>query len=304
MSRLFRALALCALAMLAGGAAPASAKVKVVTTNQDLAWLARTIGGENAEVDFLAYSTQDPHLVEPRPSFVNKLARADMLVRIGMDLDLWVESLQNASANSKIGYNGRGFVDASRGIRPLQVPTRKVDPSQGDLHVFGNPHYFSGPTQLSVVARNIADGFIRVDAANKATYEANYRALTGRLSEALKGWRARLAPFKGKGVVTYHQSLIYLLTDFGLVEAANVEPRPGLEPTPGHVAGVARDMKADGVRVILTEDFRPRRYTNLLVKQTGAKLVVIPGGIGGEKGVDDYFAYIGVIVDRLAAALG
>jgi ABC-type Zn uptake system ZnuABC Zn-binding protein ZnuA len=301
--RLFKILAFGALALAAGGSAPAAAKVDVVAVDQNLAWVTRAVGGNNVAVDYLAGSNQDPHRVEPRPSQVVKLSRAQMVVRIGMDLDGWFDSLLRASGNPAILPNGRGYVDASRGIRALEVPSGKLDPSQGDIHVYGNPHYFFGPSNLPIVARNVMEGLKRVDARNGGTYEANYRQLASRLNDALQGWRAKLGGSRGKQVVTYHKSLIYFLNEFGLRELDNVEPKPGLEPTAGHVSSVGRRMKDAGVTVILTEGFRSRRFADLLARQSGGKVVALPGGIGAERGTEDYFSFMGVMVDRVAAAL-
>lgn len=284
--------------------APAAARVNALTANQDLAWLTGAIGGNRVSVDYFASSNQDPHVVEPRPSQVARLARADLLVRIGMDLDLWLDSLIRASANGKVSPGGRGYVDASQGISPLEVPAGKLDPSRGDIHVYGNPHYFSGPSNLRTVARNVANGLKRVDPAGAAQYESNLAALLSRMEGALPQWKARLAGARSRAVVTYHKSLAYFLAEFGLREVANVEPRPGLEPTPGHVNSVAREMKQAGVTVILTESYRPRRFADLLARLSGGKVVVLPGGIGAEKGMDDYFSYMEAMVNRVADALG
>ncbi|MFN3653434.1 MAG: metal ABC transporter substrate-binding protein [Armatimonadota bacterium] len=295
--------ALALVALAAGGARPAAAKVDVVAANQDLAWVVRAVGGNQVSVDYLASSNQDPHLIDPRPSQVVKLARADMAVRIGMDLDLWFDSLIRASGNSKILPGKSGYVDASRGVKPLEVPQGKLDPSRGDLHVFGNPHYFFGPSNLIVVAENVKDGLQRVDPSNGSSYQSNFQSLMSRLNDAIKGWKAQLAADRGKKVVTYHRSLVYFLNNFDLVQAGNVEPRPGIEPTPGHVARMASEMKQGGVKVILTESFRPRRYSDLLARQSGGVVVAIPGGVGAEKGLDDYFKFMDAVVTRVAAAL-
>ena len=291
------------LALCTAGARPASARVNVMAADQNLAWFTQTIGGKNVTVDYLASSTEDPHHVEPRPSQVAKLSHADLVVRIGMDLDLWLDSLLRAAANGKVSPGGKGYVDASRGIHVLEIPTGKLDPSKGDIHVFGNPHYIFGPQNMPTVARNITDGLDRVDPANKSTYEANYNELVGRLHEAIQRWQAKMAPDKGKPVVAYHKSLVYLLHEFGLREFGNVEPKPGLEPTPGHISELSGQMKADHVRLILAENFRPRRFSDLLAREAGAKVVAIPGGIGGEKGLNDYFAFMDAIVNRIAGNL-
>jgi zinc/manganese transport system substrate-binding protein len=296
-------IACAVLALFVAGASPAAAKVDVVAANQDLAWVTQSVGGNLVSVDYIARGDQDPHQIEPRPSQVVKLAHADLLVRIGMDLDLWLDSLIRASGNGKISASGRGYVDASRNIKALEVPTGKLDPSKGDIHIYGNPHYLFAPTNLRVVARNVADGLERVDPGNKAAYEANYAKMMDQLQDQLKKWSAQLAGDKGKPVVTYHRSLGYFLNEFGLKDAGNVEPRPGLEPTPGHVNSLANDMKSGNVKVIIAENFRPRRYSDLLARLSGAKLVVIPAGVGAEKGINDYWTFIGTVVNRVAEAL-
>lgn len=296
-------IALFSAVALFGGALPAHAKVDVVAATQDLAWATQAVGGSNVTVDYLASSNQDPHRVDPRPSQVAKISRCDAVVRVGLDLDLWFDSLIRAAGNGKITPGARGYIDASQGIRLLEVPSGKLDPSKGDIHIYGNPHYFYGFNNLPTVLNNIRNGLKRVDPGHAAAYDANYSAVTSKLESAAKGWKAKLAGARGKSVVPYHKSLVYFLAAFGIREFANVEPKPGLEPTPGHVAGVARDMKEQGVKVIVTENWRSRRYTDLLARQSGAQVVVVPGGIGAEKGLDDYFDLMNAWVDRIAAAL-
>jgi ABC-type Zn uptake system ZnuABC Zn-binding protein ZnuA len=299
----FKILTLATLALSVASALPASAKINAMASNEDLAWVTQQVGGSNVSVDFIARGDQDPHHIEPRPSQVAKLSGAKLLVRIGMDLDLWMDSLIRASGNGGIAPGGRGYVDASAGLRALEVPSGKLDPSKGDIHVYGNPHYMFAPTNMRVVAHNILEGLERVDAGNKATYEANFNSLMSRIAEGIKRWNAKMAADKGKPIVTYHKSLVYFLNEFGLREAGNVEPRPGLEPTAGHVSSLAQEMKGQGVKVILMESFRSRRFADLLASQSGAKVVVIPGGIGGEKGIDDYFKLMDTITERVSAAL-
>ena len=264
--RVISILAIRLRALLAAGAAPAEAKVDVVTSDQNLSWLVKQIGGNNVSTEFLSGSSQDPHFVQPRPSQVARLSRADMVVRIGM-------------------------------------PQGKLDPSRGDIHIYGNPHYFDGPSSLPIAARNVRDGLKRVDPKNGAAYDGAYSSFVQRLNGKIAEWKSKMAADRGKSVVTYHMSLIYFLSDFGLSEFGYVEPRPGLQPTPAHISTLAGRMKQDNIKVILTENYRPRRYADLLASQTGAKVIVIPGGIGAEKGTDDYFQFIDTIVSRVAGAL-
>jgi ABC-type Zn uptake system ZnuABC Zn-binding protein ZnuA len=295
---------LCAASLLTC-ITPAEAKVQVVTATDTLAWATRAVGGDRVQVESLSRGDQDPHMVEARPSQVVKLARAGMVVRVGMDLDLWMDPLLDAARNPKIARGAKGYVDAHVGLRPLEVPTGKIDPSMGDIHVQGNPHYEFDPLAMrNVVARNILQGLLRVDPENASAYRGNYAALTARLDDAIERWQAAMKPYRGRAVVTYHKTFPYLLARFGLSEFDNVEPKPGIAPSAGHIANLARRMKQAGVKAILTESYRSRRFADLLAQQSGGEVVSIPAGVGGERGVNDYFAAIDLIVARLAKALG
>jgi zinc/manganese transport system substrate-binding protein len=301
--KLWQSLGLAALLAVATGAA--HAKVRAVAATDTLAWATRAIGGNLVQVEALSRGDQDPHQIEARPSQVVKLTQADMVVRIGMDLDLWLEPLLDAARNPKVSRGGRGYVDAHVGLRAVEVPAGKVDPSMGDIHIYGNPHYEYDPAIMrDVIARNILQGLLRVDPGNASTYRSNYSALVERLNQSLAGWEAKMRPYRGKSIVTYHKTFPYLLARFGLRELDNVEPKPGIEPSAGHVAEVAREMKQEGVKVILTESYRSRRFSDLLARQSGGVVVPIPAGVGGERGANDYFAAMDMIVSRLATALG
>jgi ABC-type Zn uptake system ZnuABC Zn-binding protein ZnuA len=279
--------------------------VRVLAATDNLAWITQQIGGNLVSTDYLARGDQDPHMIEPRPSQVVKLARADMLVRIGMDLDLWMDALLDAARNPKIGRGAQGYVDAHLGLHPLEIPSGKLDPSMGDIHVYGNPHYeFSPEVVRTIVGRNILAGLERVDSAHSATYRANYNAFSTHLLGEEHRWKAKLAPYRGREVVTYHKTYPYLLEYFGLREFENVEPKPGIAPSASHVAEVAQEMKRSGVKVIIAESYRPQRFSDLLARESGGKVVQIPGGVGGERGIDSYYALMDTIVDRIAAAFG
>jgi ABC-type Zn uptake system ZnuABC Zn-binding protein ZnuA len=293
------------VASLLAAVAPAQAKVQVVTATETLAWATRAVGGNLVQVEALSRGDQDPHAIEARPSQVVKLARADMVVRVGMDLDLWLDPLIEAARNSKISRGARGYVDAHVGLRPLEVPSGKVDPSMGDIHIYGNPHYEYDPIVMrDIIAKNILNGLLRVDPANASTYKDNLSALVARLNAAIERWEVAMKPFRGRPVVTYHKTFPYLLARFGLREFDNVEPRPGIAPSAGHVADVARRMKQAGVKAIVTESYRSRRFSDLLARQSGGVVVPIPAGVGGERGAEDYFAAMDLIVNRLVKALG
>jgi len=278
------------------------ARINVVCTTTDLADLARQIGGSKVEVTSLMLGTQNPHVIEPRPSQVLKLSRADVLVRIGMDLDLWADSLIDAARNSRIRRGSAGYADASVGIRKLEVPTGRVDPSMGDIHIYGNPHYWLDPENAKIAAKNILAALKRASPGDSAYFERNYDSFADRIDRKMQQWKQALAPYRGQKVITYHKSWIYFLRRFGLVELATVEPKPGIPPSPSHVREVISKAKPAGVKVIMMEPFYPRRFPDLIAKETGAKVVMVPASVGGLSGVDNYFDLIDTIVQRLAEA--
>jgi len=279
------------------------AKINVVTTTEDLADIARNIGGSKVNVVALAKGTIDPHMVEPRPSMVNQLRKADVFVRVGLDLDIWAQSLVDAARNSDIVYGSKGYVDASVGVKRLEIPTVKLDPSMGHIHIYGNPHYWLDPVNGKVIARNIAEALCRVSPTDKSYFTQNYEQYASRIDRALAGWQDRLRPFKGTKVVTYHKSFVYFLQRFGFVEFGNVEPKPGIPPSPGHVKSLIERVKSEKVRLILMEPFYPKKFPEMIARETGAKLIVCPSSVGCVKGVTDYIGLFDYLVDRIADSL-
>jgi len=283
-------------------ALPAAAQVRVVATFTDLADIVKQIGGAHVQVSSLARPQDDFHLVTPRPSMALELSRAKLFVRVGMDLDLWADDLLAAARNASILRGASGYVDCSVGVRKLEVPTGRVDPSMGDIHIYGNPHCLFDPANAKIAARNILEGLKRVDPANAQEYQRRYEAFVQRVDEHLNRWHQILAPYKGTLVVVYHKSLPYFLQRFGLQELATVEPKPGIPPSPGYLREVIARMKNTGCKVILIEHFRPRRFPDAIARETGAKVVVLPAAVGAE-GTTDYFSMIDAMVNRIAAAL-
>lgn len=282
---------------------PLQAKTNVVTTSTDLADIAKAVGGDKVTVTALMLGSQNPHTVEPRPSQVARLSRADLFVRIGMDLDMWADSLISASRNRSVQQGGKGYVDASINIRKLEVPSDRVDGSQGDIHVHGNPHYWLDPENAQVVARNIMLGLKRVSPGDADYFEKNYRSFSDRIDDRMTEWKKTLAPHKGKKIVTYHKTWVYFIRRFGLKEIGNVEPKPGIPPSPSHLRSLVSDMKSEDAKVILMEKFYSRKFPDAIARQTGAKIVEVPVSVGGEKGVGSYIELIDTIVKRLSAAL-
>jgi zinc/manganese transport system substrate-binding protein len=284
------------------GATTAFAAIPVVATVPELADITRQVGGDNVTVYSVAKPNTDYHTVEARPSDVQRVARAKMIVTSGMALELWMNSLLNAAGNNALNRGGAGYVDASAGIRRMEVPTSQITGASGDIHADGNPHYWYDPVYGKFIARNIVKGLIRVDPAHAAEYRANYTKFNAELDRRMAGWTSELAPYRGQPVVTYHKDYIYFLRRFGLREYGNLEPKPGIPPSASHVNALIQGMKRDHVKAVVIESIFPTRFGDLITRQTGAKYVVAPYSVGS-LGTKNYFQMIDLLVDRFKQAL-
>lgn len=303
---LLRSIALvtaCVAALGAPLASTASAKVEVVATVPDLAALAREVGGDKVSITSLSLPTQDPHFVDAKPSLLLKLNKADVLLAVGLGLEAgWLPALQNGARNPRILTGGSGFLDCSRHVKLLEVPAAPVDRSMGDIHTGGNPHYLFDPRQAASCARAIAEKLAAADRANAATYDANLRRFLERLDRARAGWEKRMAPFKGHPVITFHRSWNYLLGWLGLRSVAELEPKPGIPPTPSHVAAVLATGRAHKVRCVIQESFYPDKTGRLVAKKLDGQLVSLPAGADVASG-ETYIDHMGHVVDALVGAL-
>jgi zinc/manganese transport system substrate-binding protein len=291
--------------LLAGLLAPAraAADLTVVATVPDLAALARDIGGTHVKVSALSLATQDPHWVDARPSATLELNRADLLLAVGMELELgWLPTLQTGARNPRVQPSGPGYLECARQVSALDVPAGRVDRSMGDIHPGGNPHYLHDPRQALACARGIAGRMAELDPANAAAYRAGLDAFERRLAARRALWERRMAPYRGTPIITYHRSWTYLTSWLGLQEIAYLEPKPGIRPSPTHVAAVIRLGKERKVRVVLQEIYYPSNTGTLVAKQLGARLVAVPGGADFHAG-QGYIERMDALVDQLEAAL-
>ncbi len=255
------------------------AKLRVATTVPDLAALVQEIGGPDTQVVSLSLATQDPHWVDARPNLALELSKADMLVVVGLQLEIgWLPNLQVGSRNGKIQVGGPGYVDASQFVTLLGVPTGTIDRSMGDVHPGGNPHYLYDPRSAAKVALGLAERMAALDPAQASTYRANASALVGRIDAARAGWEARLLGLKGRPLVDYHRSWTYVEDWLGFRILTDVEPRPGVPPSPKHVLEVLTQMKASQARLILVEEFYQNATLDQLAAQAGGKVLRMPGG--------------------------
>jgi zinc/manganese transport system substrate-binding protein len=292
--------ALVVLASVAGGA---GAKLRVVTTITDLTELARVVGGDLTDVDTLTRGKQNAHEAEIRPTMMMKLRRADVLIENGLELDAWIDVAVQGANNPNVVRGSAGRIDVSRGLPILEVPTTRVDRSMGDVHPLGNPHYSLDPGFAPTITQNILDGFSRLAAGSRPTFERNRQAFLAQLDEAMARWTKTLEPVRGAKVVVYHPQWIYFLNRFGLVQAATLEDRPGIPASPGHLVRVIQQMKAERMKVIIVEPWNDLKLAERVAQETGAKAIVLASMVGGVKGADSYIGAIDYNVNELSKAL-
>ena len=289
-----------ALTLLA--AAHASAALHVVATTPEYGAIAAAVGGDKATVVTLAKPTEDPHFVDAKPSHIVTLNRADVLIEGGAELEGgWLPPLLDGARNTKIAVGAPGHIRASEGIPLLDVPA-VLDRSQGDIHAAGNPHFMMDPQNARVVAKHLADAFCVHDAPSCSVYKANLAGFLAKLYAKTAEWVAALAPFKGTPIVTYHPTWRYFAQRFGLVSDVFLEPKPGIPPSPPHLADVMKKMNDQKIRVVLVEPFQSRKTAEAVADRTSAVVVDVcqfPGGLPGTQ--NDYIALIDADVKAIVA---
>jgi zinc/manganese transport system substrate-binding protein len=286
-----------------GFAFTGEAKLKVVATLPDLGALAREIGGDKVDVTVLAKPTEDSHFVDARPSFVVQLRDADVLIDGGAELEIgWLPPLLQNARNAKIDVGKPGRVQASQGVRLMNAPAN-ASRAAGDVHALGNPHFVADPIIAKTVAQHIAQAFSSVDSANAAAYDANYKKFEATINAKLQEWGTAMLPFKGQNVVAYHDSWPYFAHRFGVNIDTFLEPKPGIPPSPSHLAEVIEKMKAQKIKAIIIEPFHDRKIAEKVASATGAKVVEFAQYPGALPGTDSYVKLIDKLVASLAAAL-
>ena len=302
MNKVFPLLVLCALAIVAPAA---QAKLDVVATTPDFGLIATEIGGNRASITTLAKPTEDPHFVDAKPSFIVKLNRADAVVEGGAELEIgWLPALLDQSRNSKLALGAPGRIYCSQGISLVEIPAT-LDRSRGDIHAAGYPDYMTDPVNAKIVAEHIANAFCQLDAKSCDTYRANLKKFTDELDKKTVEWAKRLAPFEGQRVVAYHNTWPYFARRFGLSIDLFLEPKPGIPPTPVHLAEVMSRMKAERIHVILVEPYQNRKTAEAVAGETGATVVEVAQFPGGVKGTDKgYIEMMDYLINSLARALG
>ena len=281
----------------------AEAKLNVVATLPDFGSLARETGGDKVAVTVLAKPTEDPHFVDARPSFVVSLRNADVLIEGGAELEIgWLPPLLQNARNPKIDTGKPGRVVGSEGVRLMNVPTN-VTRAAGDVHALGNPHFTTDPIIAKAVAQHIAQAFSAVDGANAASYDANYKKFESTINAKLQEWGAAMLPFKGRPVVAYHDSWPYFAHRFGVNLDIFLEPKPGIPPSPSHLAEVIAQMNSQHIKAVIVEPFQDRKIAEKVASATGAKVVDFAQFPGGLPGTDTYAKLIDKLVVNLSAAM-
>ncbi len=282
----------------------AADKINIVASTQDLAALAQEVGGDKVSVEAIARGYQDPHFVEAKPSFLLKLHHAELLISVGLQLEIgWLPPLITQSGNAKIQPGAPGYLEAAQFAEILEVPTTQVTRAMGDVHPLGNPHFWLDPENGRRVAKGLVTKFSEMRPSDAAYFQQRYQDFDKRLTAAEKTWDDKMKPFRGAKVVTYHRSWPNMMKRFGLNVVDYIEPRPGIPPTPSHLVELMTMMKREGIKVILVEPYFDLKTPNSVASQTGAQVVVMLPSVGGEKEVTDYFKLFDYDVNLLQKAL-
>jgi ABC-type Zn uptake system ZnuABC Zn-binding protein ZnuA len=283
--------------LLALCAATASPAVRVVTTLPDLADFTRQVGGDRVTVDFIVRGDQNPHFVEVKPSYMMKLKSADLFLTIGMELEMWAPQIVDGSRNASLDV-----VDLSRDVRKLEIPG-KVDASKGDVHRFGNPHYWLDPRNVRAMIGGIVAALAKASPADESLFRSNAGAYLKRLDEKIATWENIMKPFTGSKIITFHKSWSYLADWLQLQVAGEVEPKPGIVPSPGHTAEIIRLVRSAGIKAIVVEPFYDLSAPEQIGGATGATVLVLPTSVGGVAQAVDYIALMDYNVAALAEVL-
>jgi zinc/manganese transport system substrate-binding protein len=295
----FRALAEVEIHMIA-----LLAVLHVVSSIPTLGSLAKEVGGARIEVESLGKGYQDPHFVEPKPSLMLVLNRADLLLHVGLELEIgWLPPLVLGSRNPKIQPGELGNLDCSRSIPVLDVPTTKLDRSMGDIHPQGNPHYWLPPANAKIIAREIADRLQQLDPDGRPDYEKNLAAFNKRVDAKTREWAPMTVKLRGVKVATYHKSWSYVSQWLGLQEVGYVEPKPGIPPDPQHLARLIAVMKQEGAKLLIMENFYNKSVATLVAEKAGAKLLTLPTDVGATPEIKDWFSLVETVLKALSSSV-
>ena len=290
-------LSACASLLVAGE------KLHVVTTLPDLKSITEFIGGDRVDVFAIATGFQNPHFVDPKPSYILKLSKADMFVTIGLDLETcWVPPLLNSARNANVLKGAPGYVDASENVPLQQVPT-SVNRGEGDIHIYGNPHYWLDPAIGKIIAKNICDGLTRLDRDNESLYHKNLNTFNEQIDAKIREWMAAMQPFRGTKIIAYHNEWVYFEQRFGLKIVDFLEPKPGIPPSPSQLAKVINEMKRDNLKVIISSPYFTTESADLVARNVGGKVVTLATSVGADERIKTYIDLFDYNVGKMTDAL-
>jgi zinc/manganese transport system substrate-binding protein/zinc transport system substrate-binding protein len=295
------AFALVAWWLAFAAAATAQERLAIVTTTTDMRSLTEAVGGDRVAVTSLAPASFDPEDYQPKPQDLARVKQARLVVRVGLDFDLWFDRLL-AQAGESVRRGQPGYVDASSAIAALEVRGMSIGPGDGHAHGSGNPHYWLDPRNADIITGNILEGLGRVDPDNAKFYEANRVAFLARLDDKLKQWEAQLAAMRGVPLVAYHNSWAYFARRFRLDFVGFVEPKPGVPPSPVHLSSLINLMRERNVRIIVRQPHEPEKNATFLRQRTGSAVAVLAASVGAVPGADDYVSLFDTNVAALLVA--
>jgi ABC-type Zn uptake system ZnuABC Zn-binding protein ZnuA len=290
-------------ALFLSNGVPAAEPVQVVASTLDMADFARQIGGDRVEVHAITKGRYDLHFFEPRPSEVMKLRRADLVIVVGMELDAFMPGLLDACRNPDIKYGSAGFVDPSRGVKARDVPTQRISGDMGDVHPYGNPHFWYTAENVRIACSNITAGLVRVSPEDEAYFREREAAYVEEVTQTFERLRRKLAPYQGAKVLQFHPSWDYFCEEFGLEIVGSVEPKPGIAPSASHLSSLVRLIREEGVKTVLVEPFYPDRPLRFLRRNTGIRTLRLPLLLGGRPEATTYLENLELIVGEIEAAL-
>lgn len=270
------------------------AEIKVVATTTSIYDLVKEVGGDKVKVDYLCRGDQDPHFLEVMPSYMLKLRKADLVMEIGLDIEKWLPQLIDGSRNTDLK-----LIDLSANIEKKEVPTTKPDASQGDVHPYGNPHYWLDPENIKIMAQEISDALTNASPGDASYFKKNLDDYLSTLDKKIAVWKNEMEKLKGKPIVTFHSSWIYFADRFGLKVVGHVEPKPGIPPTPSHNAELIQTIKNSGAKIILMENYYSDNAPNQISRLTGATVIKVPVEPYGINSVNTYIQMMDYIINQL-----
>ncbi len=279
-------------------------KLRVITTSTDLKSIAEYIGGDKVNVESITKGYANPHEIDPKPSFMVKLSKADVFIRIGLDLEQWAQLLIDGARNSRIRFGEPGHVIASVGVDLQGLAVRggvMIDRSLGDIHIYGNPHFWLDPLNGKIIAQNILDGLKKNSPKNAHYFEENKRLFDKEIDTHMVTWMEKMRPFSGTSVIAYHRSWPNFSKRFGINVVGYVEVKPGIAPSPAHIANLIKRMKSEDIRVLIREPYYETKIPKFISSKTDATVLTLPTSVEGVNGVKDYFGLFDYIIDNLVS---